>query len=243
MARRFWSWATNDAEGKEVGELRIDGYIGEESWFYDTATPEEFRRELDGRKGELTVWINSGGGECFAAAQMYNMIKEYSAARGRVTVKIDSLAASAASVIAMAGDEVLMSPVSLMMIHNPATIAMGEVADFEKAIAALTEVKESIINAYAGKTGLLRKEISELMDAETWLNMKAAVSRGFADGSLYGESGETLKNMEAQTFNRNTQLNIVASAFNKKFKPSEPAVSKEKIIANYERLYNLKSRF
>ena len=124
------------------------------------------------------VWINSPGGDCVAAAQIYNMLMDY---KGSVTVKIDGIAASAASVIAMAGTKVLVSPVSMMMIHNPATIAMGDTAEMEKAIAMLTEVKDSIINAYEIKTGLSRAKLSHLMDAETWMDARKAVELGFAD--------------------------------------------------------------
>ena len=113
------------------------------------------------------MWINSPGGDCVAAAQIYNMLSNY---KGKVTVKIDGIAASAASVIAMAGDTVLVSPVSMLMIHNPATIAWGDHAEMQKAIDMLSEVKESIINAYVLKTGLSRPKLSHLMDAETWLN-------------------------------------------------------------------------
>ena len=95
--------------------------------------------------GDITVWINSPGGDCVAAAQIYNMLMDYP---GNVTVKIDGIAASAASVIAMAGTRVLVSPVSMMMIHNPATVAFGDIAEMEKAISMLSEVKESIIIAY-----------------------------------------------------------------------------------------------
>ncbi|MCC8089895.1 MAG: Clp protease ClpP, partial [Oscillospiraceae bacterium] len=140
--------------------------------------------------GDITVWINSPGGDCVAAAQIYNMLKEYA---GVVTVKIDGLAASAASVIAMAGDSVLMSPVSTMMIHNPSTIAMGDSAEMQKAIQMLDEVKESIINAYEMKTGLGRRELSKLMDSEYWMNANEALEKGFADGILYrNEDGDTL---------------------------------------------------
>lgn len=103
--------------------------------------------------GDITVWINSPGGDCIAAAQIYNMLMDY---KGNVTVKIDGIAASAASVIAMAGNKVIVSPVSMIMIHNPATIAAGDTAEMQKAIAMLDEVKESIINAYEIKTGLSR---------------------------------------------------------------------------------------
>ena len=112
-------------------------------------------------EGDITIWINSPGGDVFAANQIYNMLMDY---KGKVTVKIDGIAASAASVIAMAGGDVLMSPVSMIMIHNPATIAIGDTEEMEKAIAMLEEIKESIINAYELKTGLSRAKISHLMD-------------------------------------------------------------------------------
>lgn len=131
--------------------------------------------------GDITVWINSPGGDCVAAAQIYNMLMDYP---GNVTVKIDGIAASAASVIAMAGTTVLMSPVSMMMIHNPMTVAFGDTAEMQKAIEMLGSVKDSIINAYEIKTGLSRAKLSHLMDAETWMDANKAVELGFADGVL-----------------------------------------------------------
>ena len=116
-----------------------------------------------------------------AAAQIYNMLMDY---KGDVTVKIDGIAASAASVIAMAGTKVLISPVGMMMIHNPATIAWGDTAEMQKAIEMLASVKDSIINAYEIKTGLSRAKLSHLMDAETWMDAHKAVELGFADGIL-----------------------------------------------------------
>lgn len=122
-----------------------------------------------------------------AAAQIYNMLMEY---KGNVTVKIDGIAASAASVIAMAGTKVLMSPVSMMMIHNPATIAWGDHAEMQKAIDMLAEVKESIINAYEIKTRMSRTKLAHLMDAETWMDANKAIELGFADAMIgrYEES-------------------------------------------------------
>lgn len=144
-------------------------------------TPQLFRDELNAGTGGITVWINSPGGDCIAAARIYNMLMEY---KGNVTVKIDGIAASAASVIAMAGTKVCVSPVSMMMIHNPMTMAMGNTSEMQKAIAMLDEVKESIINAYEIKTGLSRAKISHLMDAETWMDANSAVEMGFADEIL-----------------------------------------------------------
>lgn len=133
----------------------------------------------------MTVWLNSPGGDCVAAAQIYNMLKEYP---GNITIKIDGIAASAASLIAMAGDDVLMSPVSMIMIHNPMTAAIGNADEMQKAAAMLDEVKDSIINAYELKTGLTRAKLSHLMDDETWMNAVTAVDLGFADGILYRDS-------------------------------------------------------
>ena len=156
----------------------MHGTIAEESWFDDDVTPQLFKDELNAGSGDITVWINSPGGDCVAAAQIYNMLTQY---KGNVTVKIDGIAASAASVIAMAGNTVLMSPVSMMMIHNPATVAFGDHAEMQKAIDMLAEVKESIINAYVIKTGLTRAKLSHLMDAETWMDANKAIELGFAD--------------------------------------------------------------
>ena len=168
--------------------LFLNGTIAEESWFDDDVTPELFREELNAGQGNITVWINSPGGDCVAAAQIYNMLMDY---KGDVTVKIDGIAASAASVIAMAGTKVLMSPVSMMMIHNPATIAFGDTAEMQKAINMLAEVKESIMNAYEIKTGMSRTKISHLMDAETWMDAHKAVELGFADDILARGDVET----------------------------------------------------
>ena len=178
--KKFWNW-TNQAPTETEPEQRIltlNGTIAEESWFDDDITPQLFREELNAGSGDITVWINSPGGDCVAAAQIYNMLMDYI---GSVTVKIDGIAASAASVIAMAGTRVLVSPVSMLMIHNPATMAMGDAAEMQKAIAMLDEVKESIINAYEIKTGMSRAKLSHLMDAETWMDAHTAVDLGFAD--------------------------------------------------------------
>ena len=188
--KKFWNWtnqaATETAPAERI--LHLNGTIAEESWYDDDVTPQLFKDELMAGTGDVTVWINSPGGDCVAAAQIYNMLTEYP---GSVTVKIDGIAASAASVIAMAGARVLMSPVSMMMIHNPMTIAFGDSGEMQKAIEMLGSVKESIINAYAIKTNLSRTKLSHLMDAETWMDANKAVELGFADGIL-SRSGEAM---------------------------------------------------
>ena len=166
--------------------LFLNGTIAEDSWFDDDVTPQMFKEELMDGNGNITVWINSPGGDCVAAAQIYNMLREY---EGKVTVKIDGIAASAASVIAMAGDTVLMSPVSMMMIHNPMTIAFGDSGEMQRAIDMLSSVKDSIINAYELKTRLSRTKLARLMDAETWMDAGKAVELGFADDIIKRNSG------------------------------------------------------
>ena len=158
--------------------LFLNGTIAEESWFDDDVTPQLFKDELNSGTGDITVWINSPGGDCVAAAQIYNMLMDY---KGSVTVKIDGIAASAASVIAMAGTKVLVSPVSMLMIHNPMTVAFGNSTEMQKAIDMLASVKDSILNAYEIKTGLSRTKLSHLMDAETWMDANKAIELGFAD--------------------------------------------------------------
>lgn len=177
--KKFWNWIHNDAGGRV---LRLEGPVDDELVWGDEITPKAFRDELNADTDDITVWINSPGGNVFAAAQIYTMLRDYP---GKVTVKIDAIAASAASVIAMAGSKVLMSPVAMLMIHDPSTIAMGNTKDMEKAIATLNEVKESIINAYAAKSGLSHNRISKLMENETWMNAKKAVELGFADEILF----------------------------------------------------------
>lgn len=182
--RHFWNWVKNDNEART---LYLEGVIAEESWFSDDITPAMFKEELFSGNGPITLHINSPGGDCVAASQIYTMLMDYP---GDVTVQIDGMAASAASVIAMAGTHVTMSPTSLMMIHNPFTMAMGDTEEMRKAIQLLDEVKESIINAYQIKTGLDRATLSQLMDSETWMNAKKAKELGFCDEILYTSDNE-----------------------------------------------------
>ena len=178
---KFWNWIHDDSGGRV---LRLEGPIDSESYWGNEITPQDFRDELYAEDSDLTIWLNSPGGNVFCAAEIYTMIRDYPR---NVTVRIASIAASAASVIAMAGDTVQMSPTALLFVHDPSTIAMGNAKDMEKAIATLNEIKESIINAYMAKTGLSHNRISKLMSDETWINAKKAVELGFADVILFDE--------------------------------------------------------
>lgn len=180
--KKFWNFVKN--EDTSETELLFNGPISEDTWWGDEVTPALFRDELSKVSGNLTVWLNSPGGDVFAASQIYSMLKNH---KGKVTVKIDGIAASAASVVAMAGDETLIAPTAMMMIHDPSTCAVGNKADMEKAITLLEEVKESIINAYETKSHLSRNKIAKMMSDETWLNAKKAHEMGFVDGILFAD--------------------------------------------------------
>lgn len=210
MKRKFWNWIRNQNEGgSEMRTLFLNGPISDESWFGDEVTPKLFKDELAAGDGPISVWINSSGGDVFAAAQIYNMLMDYP---NDVTVMIDGLAASAASVIAMAGTEVQMSPVAMMMIHNPATVAIGDSEEMKKAVKMLDEVKESIMNAYEIKTGLSRDKISRMMDAESWFNANKAVELGFADKIMFSEvTNNSADDGETVIFSRQAVMNSMLS--------------------------------
>ena len=220
---KFWKFKTirnKIDEDKESTEnvLFLNGVIAEESWYSDDVTPKMFRDELNQYSGDITVFINSPGGDCFAASEIYTALKEH---KGKVTVKIDGIAASAASVIAMAGDMMEMSPTAMLMIHNPSMLLYGEASELEQGIDFLNEVKESIINAYQLKTGLSRSKISHLMDAETWMNAHAAHDMGFCDKILYSEK-EDEKDTDDMIFDKTTMVTNTISAMRKKLKPIVP---------------------
>lgn len=244
MKRKFWNWIKNqDESGSEMRTLFLNGEISDETWYGDEVTPRLFKDELESGSGPISVWINSPGGDVFAAAQIYNMLMDYPY---DVTVKIDGLAASAASVIAMAGTTVEMSPVAMMMIHNPATIAIGDSEEMKKAVKMLDEVKESIMNAYEIKTGLARDKISKLMDAESWFNAKKAVELGFADKILFSDGqenvtggvddGEDIK-VGAVMFSRQAVMNSMLS----KLIPPKPKTEKRTPVDQLEKRLSLLS--
>lgn len=243
--KKFWNWKNKTVTNQETKEqtqertLFLNGTIAEESWFDDDVTPQLFKEELLADSGDITIWINSPGGDCVAAAQIYNMLMDY---KGNITVKIDGIAASAASVIAMAGTKVLVSPVSMMMIHNPATIAFGDTGDMQKAMDMLSEVKESIINAYEIKTGMSRAKLSHLMDAESWMNANKAVELGFADKILHRTmdtedmTQPQISMMYSQVAVTNSLMDKIAKKCHIQKKPPVPESTERSIDSLMERL-------
>lgn len=234
--KKFWNFVRNDS-GERI--LRLEGPVDEDNFWGDEVTPKAFREELEAEEGDVTVWINSPGGNVFAAAEIYTMLCDH---KGRITVKIDAIAASAASVIAMAGERVLMSPVAMLMIHDPMTIAMGNAKDMEKAITTLNEVKASIINAYQKKTGLSRNKISQLMEDETWMNARRAVELHFADAITERKGQQDEDASDSLLFARKPFVQQVTNRVNAHFRREEPAPAVNAADL-YDRLKNIKDHF
>ena len=233
--KHFWNWIRNEDTGQR--ELWFEGVIASESWFNDDITPAMFKEELFSGSGPITLHISSPGGDCVAASQIYTMLMDYP---GDVTVQIDGLAASAASVIAMAGTRVCMSPTSVMMIHNPFTSAMGDSEEMRRAGQLLDEVKESIINAYELKTGLSRTRISHMMNDETWMNPVKAKELGFCDEILFSEN-EPQETGESMFFSSASVQQRVMNSLLEKVQTEKPeTVPRTSASALADRLDRLK---
>lgn len=245
---KFWNFIRNEATEtqSESVELHIKGDIVDDNdvwmyeWFGESATaPNLFKDELSEFKGkDITVWIDSYGGSVFAGASIYNALKEHD---GKVIAKIDK-AMSAASVIAMAADEILMSPVAVMMVHNPLTTAQGNMHDLRKVADVLDVIKDTIVTAYANKTGRSRNKISQMMDDETWLSANMAVKEGFADSVLYQDSATEGKiDVHNFLFNRLSIVNSANHSIDKAYKlfeqesiENQNKIEKEKLLIELE---------
>lgn len=176
--KKFWTF---QSKAKNKAELRLYGPISEDSWWGDEITPKQFSEDLDalGDIDELEVRINSGGGDVFAGQTIYALLKSHKA---NVTVYIDGLAASIASIIAMAGDKVVMHLGSMLMIHNPwSSVWGGESEDFRHMADVLDKIRDSLIAIYKSKTGKDESELKEMMDQTTWMTAAEAVEMGFVD--------------------------------------------------------------
>ncbi len=197
--------------------IELNGYIDEDEFWGDEITPEMLRDALYQDTGDVLLKINSYGGSCNAATRMYDIIREYP---GNVDVRISGIAASAASVVALAGRRVEMSPGSIYMMHNPQTIAFGEERDLDIAKALLRATKDSIINIYHRKTGKARAALSDMMDATAWLDAEAALDAGFIDAITGDASSTTNRAQPRAPINReDAELAINAWAARRLTKP------------------------
>lgn len=200
----FYHMIKNATGGDD--SLYIDGEIVTDGYWWGSegqVVARRFRQEL-AKLGNVTVYINSPGGDVFAGADIYTMLREH---KGKVTVKVTGIAASAASVIAMAGNPVLISPVGNLMIHNPWTYAAGNAKDLDHWAEVLREIGEGLINAYAEKTGKSRTEIETLLEGETYMNAQTAINEGFADGLMEFDDMQTAVPPQTQKASALMQMN------------------------------------
>lgn len=184
--KRFWNFVP--AEGEQPPTLELYGDISSTSWWGDEVTTKEFCDELKalGDVSEITVRINSGGGDVFAAFAIYSRLKDHPA---NITVKIDGWAGSAATIVAMAGDKIMIPAAANFMVHNPSMGVLGyyQAQDLRHFADECDTIKDSIVNAYALKTGKDKAEIAAIMSAETWYTGETAVENGFCDELMFEE--------------------------------------------------------
>lgn len=221
MRNKFWKWTKNKTTGKRI--LRLDGVI--DDWKISDGdsltTPKEFRDELNSCDGDIEIYIRSPGGNIFSAAEIYSMLKEY---KGNITAKIPSFAASAATVVMCACDVVEVGELAMLCIHNPFLECFcGNEQDLEEGIEFLRELKENIVNIYRQKTGLSRNKISELMDAETYMNAYKAIELNFAD-KLMGDTGDTQEELSPQMYSIKPNINLLFRAYQLANKEKEKSI-------------------
>ena len=193
--KHFWKFINSAVDGKPP-ELILEGDISSTTWWGDEVTPRQFTEELNalGNVPEIVVRINSGGGDVFAANAIYTRLKDNAAT---ITVKIDGWAASAATIVAMAGDVIEIPGNGVFMVHDPKMGAMGyfSAEEFTKAAEELKVIKQAIVNGYALKTKKDPEEIAAIMAAETWYDGKQAVDAGFCDRLMFEDAKTSVENM------------------------------------------------
>ncbi|MFK3428674.1 Clp protease ClpP [Staphylococcus aureus] len=237
-------------------KVEIKGVIvsNEDKWVYemlgmDSTCPKDVLTQLEFSDEDVDIIINSNGGNLVAGSEIYTHLR---ARKGKVNVRITAIAASAASLIAMAGDHIEMSPVARMMIHNPSSIAQGEAKDLNHAAETLEHVGQIMAEAYAVRAGKNKQELIEMMAKETWLNADEAIEQGFADSKMFENDNMQIVASNTQVLskdvlNRVTALvsktpevnididaiaNKVIEKINMKEKESEIDVADSKVSAN-----------
>lgn len=193
--QRFKTLARQSGTFKAQGnEIMLYGAIGD---YFDELTAQKIVNQIKNMSGDITVRVNSPGGDVFDGIAIMNALKAHS---GKVTVVVEALAASIASVIAMAGQELVMLEGSFLMIHNPWCFALGDAEELRQIAGVLDQVGDSLAGIYARKTGKTVDEIKALMSAETWMSAEDAVELGFAD-SLETEKAAEIENFDLSAFN------------------------------------------
>ncbi len=191
--KKFWNFVPRPEN--KAAELILYGDISSSSWWGDEITPAQFNKDLAdiGNVEEIIVRINSGGGDVFAANAIYTRLKDHAA---KITVKIDGWAASAATIVAMAGDVIEIPANGVFMVHDPKMGVLGyySAEEFVKLSDELKVIKQAIVNGYALKTQKDPQEIADLMAAETWYTGQEAVDSGFCDIVMFAEVETEIQN-------------------------------------------------
>ena len=180
-----------------MNQIDIYSDIGESFWG-ESVSASDVKTMLEDMEGDITVRINSHGGSVFDGFAIYNLLDQH---EGEIHVKVDAMAASAASVIAMAGDTIEMADNALMMIHDPWTIAIGDSADLAKTADLLDKIKDSIVTTYKSKSDLDTSEIEQMMSDETWFSADEAIENGFATAKT-GELAKAMNSIDKPWMNK-----------------------------------------
>lgn len=192
---KFWNIVIPEQPGQPPELLLYGSISSQQSWWSDRVTPAQFNADLAaiGDVPEIIVRINSGGGDVFAANAIFTRLKDHSA---KITVKIDGWAASAATIIAMAGDTIKIARNGVFMIHDPAMTVYDSFTaeEFKKMANELEVIKQSIVNTYAMKTCRKPEDIEQLMSNETWWTGETAVENGFCDELMFEEASTVVEN-------------------------------------------------
>ncbi|EZI40317.1 head maturation protease, ClpP-related [Staphylococcus haemolyticus] len=229
--------------------LTLSGTIANLSFLDDTISAKAVKDSLDNVKEDIVIRLNSGGGDVFEGIEIYNYLKSLS---NHITIEVTALAASAASLVAMAGDKIIIRTGANMMVHEASTMAFGNKSDIQKTLNALTAIDTSIVDIYHDRTGLDRDEIDNLIANETWLTADEAINKGFADEKSSRKSVEKQKegveNLKDSKYvaRLKEQRSILNAMINEaEEEPKEPSSgdSLEQRVADVENdIKNIKSR-
>ena len=229
-SKKFWNFKALD---DKTGELTLYGEISDVTWWGDEITPKQFKEDLDalGDIDTLNVYINSPGGDVFAGQTIYSMLKRHKAQKN---VYVDGLAASIASLVAMAGDKIIMPANAMMMIHSPWTIALGNAQKFRKLADDLDKIRDSMVVAYESRSALTAEEVVEFMDAETWLSAKDCLEYGFADEIEEAKQAAACISEKYLAIYRNIPQELIKPSEGEGVKSSEIALRKKKLLLELE---------
>ena len=210
-------------EANETTEITIYGVIGD-SWWEDSISASDIDSALKSvGNGDLVINLNSPGGDAFDGIAIYNRLKKHN---GKVTINVDGWACSAASVIAMAADELIMGMGSMLMIHEASSLVWGTKQEMRKEADVLENLEDGIVDIYMTKANVEREEIRKMVDDETWFSAQKAVEIGFANSTATNSEGQTVTNLKSMITDLQNQIEKLK---NQKDEPKQEPVSKQNL--------------